>query len=172
VIVKCLHEYCRAVEVVGCRETVLYPVFSFDIRSYQSFQSVQKTISDQNRVCKAQGQTQKRVGIYRPSPVFPKARAIWRSADPTYVNIPVADIVGRRHRIGNDKFITLDFLYCNGFKAAVIKINLYLLHILLFLHANYFQVYNWLMYKSFSNKYVQISCVIVIGMVLWYSFYI
>jgi len=103
---------------------------------------------------------------------FPKARTIWRSPHPTHDNIPVAVIEWRRQRIGNDKLITLDFLYWKGFKAADIKINQSLLHILLFLHANYFQVHNWLMYKSFSNKVVQISCVIVIGMVLCCSFYI
>jgi len=46
---------------------------------------VQKAISDQNRVCKAQGQTHKRVGIYRPSPVFPKTKAIWRFPDPLHM---------------------------------------------------------------------------------------
>jgi hypothetical protein len=67
------------------KQSYVYPGFSFTIRSYQSFRTVQKTISDQNRVCKAQGQTHKRVAIYRPSPVFPKARAIWPSPDPLHM---------------------------------------------------------------------------------------
>jgi len=66
--------------------------------------------------------------------------------------------LGLFHRIENNRFITQDILYRNCFKASDIKINLPLLHILLFLHANYFRMYNWLMHKPCSNKdVVQLS---------------
>lgn len=86
-----------------------YSVLTSDPTS--PFNLRRKRFPTTNRVCKAQGQTHKRVGIYRPSPVFPKTGAIWHSPDPTYDSIPVAGFEGRRQRIRNDKYITLDFLY-------------------------------------------------------------
>jgi hypothetical protein len=66
------------------------------IRSNNSLQTAQKTISDRNRtgtVSKAQGQAYERVGIYRPSLVFPMARAIWRSPVPLHMTTSLLELL-------------------------------------------------------------------------------